>query len=125
LILDEIVAWNAVMAQRISGTSTLKSCLTRQAFFDCYQPPVLQETSLFQAMSSVSNTSSGRKRRLIRGVALLFLIHTAVDIAAPDLCRGETLGDTGQRSIAVGAPASTDNVGSSVTVAVFQAYSET
>jgi hypothetical protein len=57
------------------------------------------------------HTSSGRRRRLIRGVALLFLIYTAIDIAAPDLCRGETLGDSGQTSIALNAPESTDEVG--------------
>ena len=82
--------------------------------FDCSSMPVLQETSLFQAMSSVSHTNSNRKSRLIRAVALLFLIYTAIDIAAPDLCRGETLGDSDQGSIAVGAPASNDNVGLSV-----------
>ena len=82
-------------------------------FFDCRQAPVLQGTLLFQAMSSVSNTSS-RKRRLIRGVALLFLIYTAIDIAAPDLCRGEILGDIGQGSIAAAAPGSTDSLDSSV-----------
>lgn len=72
---------------------------------------MLQETSLFQAMLSVSTTSSSGRRRFIRGVALLFLIYTAIDIAAPELCRGGTLGDSGQRSFAVNAPESTDDLG--------------
>jgi hypothetical protein len=55
-------------------------------------------------MSSVSNTSSSRKRLLIRGIALLFLIYTAMDIVAPNLCRGETLGDGRQGLIAVTSP---------------------
>jgi hypothetical protein len=55
-------------------------------------------------MSSVSNTRSSRNRRLIRGIALLFLIYTAMDIAAPDLCRGETLGDGRLGLIAITSP---------------------
>ena len=51
-------------------------------------------------MSSVSNTSFSRKRRLIRGIALLFLIHAAMDLAFPELCRGETLEDDCQGLIA-------------------------
>jgi len=54
-------------------------------------------------MSSLSNKSSGR-RRLIRGIALLFLVYTAIDIVSPELCRGEILGDSGQKAIA-SAPA--------------------
>jgi hypothetical protein len=64
---------------------------------------------------SDSNTRFGTKRRLIRGIALLFLVYTAIDIAAPDLCRRETQRDVGQSLIALRAPESTDNVGSSVT----------
>lgn len=30
-----------------------------------------------------------RWRRLIRAIALLFLVHAAIDIASPELCRGE------------------------------------
>jgi hypothetical protein len=60
-------------------------------------------------MSFVSNTSSSRKRRLIRGIALLFLIYTAMDIASPELCRGETLGDLGQTLVAMGSPQLLDN----------------
>ena len=63
-------------------------------------------------MSSISNTNYPRKRRLIRGIALLFLIYTAMDIASPDLCRGETLGDLGQKLVAIGTPQLLDNDGS-------------
>jgi hypothetical protein len=65
-------------------------------------------------MSSVSNTSSSRKRRLIRGIALLFLVYTAMDIASPELCRGETLGDSGQESIPVGAPRLIDELSATI-----------
>ena len=65
-------------------------------------------------MSSVSNTRFGTKRRLIRGIALLFLVYTAIDIAAPDLCRGETLLDIGKRSITVSSPKSAGTFASSV-----------
>jgi hypothetical protein len=65
-------------------------------------------------MSSVSNTRFGTKRRLIRGIALLFLVYTAIDIAAPDLCKGETLGDAGHRLIAVGDPKSAGTLGSPI-----------
>jgi len=40
-------------------------------------------------MSSTSNIRSGSWRRLIRAIALLFLVHTAIDITSPELCRGE------------------------------------
>ena len=63
---------------------------------------VTRNTRCFELMSSVSNRGSIRRRHLIRGVALLFLIYTAIDIASPELCRGETLGDGGPESIAVG-----------------------
>ncbi len=63
-------------------------------------------------MSPVSKRGSPGKRRLIRGIALLFLIYTAIDIASPDLCRGETLGDIGQESIAAGELQSFDELGS-------------
>jgi|GEM_PF-967033 len=64
-------------------------------------------------MLSSLQTRIGTRSRLIRGIALLFLVYTAIDIAAPNLCRGETLGD-GQRLIAVDTPKSTGNVGSPV-----------
>lgn len=69
--------------------------------FDCSAPTVLQETSLLSAMSSVSNARFDTKHRLIRGIALLFLIHAAIDLASPELCRGETLEDDCQGLIAV------------------------
>lgn len=77
--------------------------------FECSSTTVLQETSLLYAMSSVSNRRSGPKRRLIRGIALLFLIYTAMDIASPDLCNGEMLGDSRQGLVAVGNPQRTSN----------------
>jgi hypothetical protein len=67
-------------------------------------------------MSSVSNRGSIRKRRLIRGIALLFLIYTAIDIASPELCRGETLGDCGQESIVVDGPRLIDELSSTVSL---------
>ena len=65
-------------------------------------------------MSSVSSTRSGPRRRLIRGIALLFLVYTAMDIASPDLCNGEMLGDSRQGLVAVGNPQRTSNARSSV-----------
>jgi hypothetical protein len=54
---------------------------------------VLQEASLLHAMPPVFTRRFGLSRRLIRAIALLFLIYTAIDIASPDLCREEALGD--------------------------------
>ena len=44
-------------------------------------------------MLSLSCTRFVISRRLIRGIALMFLIYTAMDLAAPGVCRGEALGD--------------------------------
>jgi hypothetical protein len=65
-------------------------------------------------MSSVFNTRFGTRRRLIRGIALLFLVYTAMDIASPDLCNGEVLGDSRQGLVAVGNPQRTSNARPSV-----------
>lgn len=65
-------------------------------------------------MSSVFNTRFGTRRRLIRGIALLFLVYTAMDIASPDLCNGELLGDSRQGLVAVGNPQRTSNARPSV-----------
>ena len=40
-------------------------------------------------------------RRVIRGIALMFLIYTAMYLASPGLCRGESLGDGRLGSVAV------------------------
>ena len=82
--------------------------------FDCSLRHVLQETSLLQAMSSVSHTRSGARRQLIRAIALLFLIYTGMDLASPDLCRGETLGDGRLGLVAITQPALTRDASSSV-----------
>lgn len=51
---------------------------------------------------------------MVRAIAFLFLVYTAMDIASPDLCRGETLGNGGQELIAVGAPRLIDKLSSTV-----------
>jgi hypothetical protein len=38
------------------------------------------------------------RRRVARAVAMLFLIYTALDITAPEFCKGEVLGDGGGRA---------------------------
>lgn len=43
-------------------------------------------------------------RRVIRGIALMFLIYTAMDLASPGLCRGESLGDGRPGLVAVARP---------------------
>jgi len=63
-------------------------------------------------MFSVSNLSSTRKHRLIRGIALLFLVYTAMDIVLPDLCRGETPRDVRQESVDVNASRFIDKLSS-------------
>lgn len=72
--------------------------------FDSSSTTVLQEISSIQGMSVGSTTRSGLRRRLIRGIVLLFLMHTAIDIASPDLCRGELLGDRKRGSVAATRP---------------------
>jgi len=65
-------------------------------------------------MSSLSHKRFGTRRRLIRAIALLFLVYTAMDIASPDLCRGKTPGDIGQGLLAIGSPQFIDNGSSTV-----------
>jgi hypothetical protein len=65
-------------------------------------------------MSSLSPTSSTKKRRLIRGIALLFLVYTAIDIVSPELCRGEILGDSGQQPFASAPTRLIDGLSSTV-----------
>src|SRR6266487_2075566 len=65
-------------------------------------------------MSSISGTSSGKKQRLLRGIALMFLIYTAMDLASPDLCRGEAIGDNPQGIVAEVRPRLIDNARQSV-----------
>ena len=65
-------------------------------------------------MSPVSHTRSGSRRQLIRAIALLFLIYTAMDLASPDLCRGETLGNGRQGLVAFATPQVTRDAGISV-----------
>ena len=65
-------------------------------------------------MSSISGASSGKKQRLLRGIALMFLIYTAMDLASPDLCRGEAIGDNPQGIVAEVRPRLIDNARQSV-----------
>ena len=58
-------------------------------------------------MLSLSCTRLVISRRLIRGIALMFLIYTAMDLAAPGVCRGEALGD-GRPGLVAAAKRSTN-----------------
>jgi hypothetical protein len=78
------------------------------------QRPCYKQRSLFRAMSSVSNANPNRKRRLIRSIALLFLLHAAIDLTSPQLCMGETLEADCQGLIAVAARQRTDKSGTPV-----------
>src|SRR5689334_24199528 len=55
-------------------------------FFDCYLPPVLQESSIGRTMRSAWNMDRLRRPRIIRGLAALFLLFTVVDIVSPPAC---------------------------------------
>ncbi len=44
------------------------------------------------------------RRRIARAVAMLFLIYTALDITAPEFCKGDVLGDGGGRAAVITSP---------------------
>lgn len=52
-------------------------------------------------MLLISNTRSATRLRLIRGIALFFVIYIAIDLTSLDLCRGEVLEDSGEGLVAV------------------------
>jgi hypothetical protein len=41
------------------------------------------------------------RRRLGRAIAILFLIYTGFDLASPELCKGDALGDGGGKPVIV------------------------
>jgi hypothetical protein len=54
--------------------------------FDCSLRPVLQESSIGRTMRSAWNMDGLRRLRIIRGLAVLFLLFTLVDILCPPAC---------------------------------------
>ena len=45
-------------------------------------------------MNTLLANNSTKRRRLARGIALLFLLYTAIDLTSPELCKGDTIGDS-------------------------------
>ena len=53
------------------------------------------------AMTTLLSNENARRRRFARAVAILFLIYTGFDLASPELCKGEALGDSGGKPVIV------------------------
>ena len=45
-----------------------------------------------------------KQSRLARAVALLFLVYTGIDLACPELCNGDALGDSKRVAIVLSVP---------------------
>lgn len=56
------------------------------------------------------------RRRLTRAVAMLFLIYTALDITAPEFCKGDVLGDGGGRAVITSPPTASETLATAFTV---------
>lgn len=53
------------------------------------------------AMTTLLSNENARRRRFARAITLLFLIYTGVDLASPELCKGDALGDSGGKPVIV------------------------
>ena len=53
------------------------------------------------AMTTLLSNENARRRRFARAIAILFLIYTGFDLASPELCKGEALGDSGGKPVIV------------------------
>jgi hypothetical protein len=58
---------------------------------------VLQTFFQYAMKLSLKNRTVRTRRRLARGIVMLFLIYTGLDLASPQLCKGDALGDAGGR----------------------------
>lgn len=53
------------------------------------------------AMTTLLSNENARRRRFARAITLLFLIYTGFDLASPELCKGDALGDSGGKPVIV------------------------
>ena len=53
------------------------------------------------AMMTLLSNENARRRRFARAIAILFLIYTGCDLASPELCKGDALGDGGGKPVIV------------------------
>jgi hypothetical protein len=53
------------------------------------------------AMTTLLSNDNAKRRRLARAIAILFLIYTGFDLASPELCKGDALGDSGRKPVIV------------------------
>ena len=53
------------------------------------------------AMTTLLSNENARRRRFARAIAILFLIYTGFDLASPELCKGDALGDSGGKPVIV------------------------
>jgi len=52
-------------------------------------------------MTTLLSNENARRRRFTRAIAILFLIYTGFDLASPELCKGDALGDGGGKPVIV------------------------
>jgi hypothetical protein len=53
------------------------------------------------AMTTFLSNEKTRRRRFARAIAILFLIYTGFDLASPELCKGDALGDSSGKPVMV------------------------
>ena len=53
------------------------------------------------AMTTLLSNKNAWRRRFARAIAILFLIYTGFDLASPELCKGDALGDSGGKPVIV------------------------
>ena len=52
-------------------------------------------------MTTLLSNNNAWRRRFARAIAILFLIYTGFDLASPELCKGDALGDGGGKPVIV------------------------
>ena len=52
-------------------------------------------------MTTLLSNENAKRRRVARAIAILFLIYTGIDLASPELCKGDAPGDIGGMPVIV------------------------
>src|SRR5262245_4121150 len=75
------------------------------------------KTSHISAMITLLSSNIRRRPSMARAIALLFLIYTGFDLASPELCKGEMLGDSaGKNRFAMGILNAKDKIETTISV---------
>jgi len=52
-------------------------------------------------MTTLLSNENAKRRRLVRAIAILFLIYAGFDLASPQLCKDDALGDVAGKPVIV------------------------